>query len=47
MTSPIRVYAFHDCILCLLLTLSIYSIEYFYDDEYDVSHMAWFFMVTT
>jgi hypothetical protein len=43
----IRVYIFHDDVLCLLLTLFIYSIEYFYDDQYDVSHMASVFMVTT
>jgi hypothetical protein len=37
---PIRLYAFHDYVLCLLLTLFMYSIEDFYDDEYDVSHVA-------
>ena len=36
----IRVYAFHDYVLCLLLTLFMHSIEDFYDDEYDVSHVA-------
>jgi hypothetical protein len=35
----IRVYAFHDYVLCLLLTLFIYSKD-FYDDEYDVSQVA-------
>jgi hypothetical protein len=37
---PIRVYAFHDFVLYLLLTLFIHSIEDFYDDKYDVSHVA-------
>jgi hypothetical protein len=37
---PIHVYAFHDYVLCLLLTLFMHSIEDFYDYEYDVSHVA-------
>jgi hypothetical protein len=37
---PIHVYAFHDSVLCLLLTLFMYSIEDFYDDEYDISHVT-------
>jgi hypothetical protein len=37
---PIHVYAFHDYVLCLLLTLFMHSIEDFYDDEYDVYHVA-------
>jgi hypothetical protein len=44
---PIRVYAFHDYVLCLLLTLFMHSIDDFYDDELDISHVASFFMVTT
>jgi hypothetical protein len=43
----IHVYIFHDDGLCLLLTLFMHSIEYFYVDEYVVSHMASIFMVTT
>jgi hypothetical protein len=31
MTSSIRVYAFHYCVLCLLLTPFMHSIEDFYD----------------
>jgi hypothetical protein len=30
---PIHVYAFHNYVLCLLLTLFIHSFEDFYDDE--------------
>jgi hypothetical protein len=37
---PIYVYAFHDYVLCILLTLFIHSIEDFYYDEYDISHVA-------
>jgi hypothetical protein len=37
---PICVYTFHDYVLCLLLTLFMHSIEDFYDEEYDVSHVA-------
>jgi hypothetical protein len=37
---PIRVYAFHDYVLCLLLTLFMHSVKYFCDDEHDVSHVA-------
>jgi hypothetical protein len=44
---PIHVYVFHDYILCQLLTLFMHSIKDFYDDEYDVSHVASIFMVTT
>jgi hypothetical protein len=40
---PIRVYAFHDYVLCLLLTLFMHSIEDFYDNEYDISHVALIF----
>jgi hypothetical protein len=38
--SPIRVYGFHDYVLWLLLTLFMHYIEDFYDDEYDVFHVA-------
>jgi hypothetical protein len=34
---PIRVYAFHDYVVC---TLFMHSIGNFYDDEYNVSHVA-------
>jgi hypothetical protein len=37
---PIRVYGLHDFVLCLLLILFMHSIEDFYDDEYDVFHVA-------
>jgi hypothetical protein len=37
---PIRVYVFHDYVLYLLLTLFMHSIDYFYDDKYNVSHVA-------
>jgi hypothetical protein len=43
----ICVYVFHDYVLCLLFTLFMHSIDDFYDDEYDVSHVASVFMVTT
>jgi hypothetical protein len=36
----IHVYAFHDYVLCLLLTLFMHSLKDFYDDEYDASHVA-------
>jgi hypothetical protein len=41
---PIHVYAFHDYVLFLLLTLFMHSIEVFYDDEYDVTHVASVFL---
>jgi hypothetical protein len=37
---PIYVYALHDYVLCLQPTLFMHPIEDFYDDEYDVSHVA-------
>jgi hypothetical protein len=36
----ISIYTFHDNVLCLLLTLLMHSSEEFYDEEYDVSHVA-------
>jgi hypothetical protein len=38
----IRVYFFHDYVLWLLLTVFMHSIEDFYEDEYDVFHVACF-----
>jgi hypothetical protein len=43
MTFPICIYIFHDCVVCLLFILFMYSIEDFYVDEYDISHMAYFY----
>jgi hypothetical protein len=42
--KPIHVYAFHDYVLFLLLTLFMHSIEDFYDDEYDITHVASVFL---